>query len=344
VAAALCLGASIVLHPVIALPFCLAFGGILIKDLSRDQLKSIVSGVVILLICVGYIAFLGLGPSSTPSQPQILLSELSVNIFVTNILKYFREDTFGYGFVLLTIPIFAILVSKKSSQSLLLFYPWFLGCILIDGLFGHTHWTARFQKSFNLIGIWILSIGLAQRLWSVFWEGLITSFPSWNRKIVLAAQVAGIGGLAVFWFLAAGPNSTVLPSPIFSSHGAIRMGRFIEENVPANALIYFKRLYTDANGNNWDNLNMLRGDSSRNSVQGRIFDHHIKVGHINSREPVNACFDLSASAKMAECFKGFGVNYLLLDMGPGKLTWDPKDSSLMLEHQVAGIFLFKFRL
>jgi hypothetical protein len=118
----------------------------------------------------------------------------------------------------------------------------------------------------------------------------------------------------------------------------------MEQNVPQNALIYFKRLYADANGNSWDNLNMLRGDSSRNTVEGRIFDHHIKIGHINSREPVNSCFNLSASERMAQCFKGFGVSYLLLDIGPGKLTWDARDPALTLEHQVAGTFLFKFRL
>jgi len=107
----------------------------------------------------------------------------------------------------------------------------------------------------------------------------------------------------------AAPNSVILPSPIFTRHATIRMGRFIQENSPSNSLIYFTRF---AAGNTWDNLGILRGDSSRNTVQGRIFDHHIKIGQIKSREPVNACLTYNAIG-MRDCLKRFGVNYLLVE-------------------------------
>src|SRR5207249_4937304 len=272
--------------PVIALPFCLVFVTMVSRDYSSKDSGAILQALGVLFACVGYVALLGFGPSSTPSQPQILLSELSPSLFISNIVKYFNEDTFGYGVFLLAIPVFSIFCSKKSPRSSLIFYPWFLGCILIDGLFGHTHWAARFQKSFNLIGIWILSVSLTQRLWDVLWQSLKKRFHSWNNRIFTGAYATGIGGLLLFWLHLAAPNSVILPSPIFTRHATIRMGRFIQENSPSNSLIYFTRF---AAGNTWDNLGILRGDSSRNTVQGRIFDHHIKIGQIKSREPVNAC-------------------------------------------------------
>src|SRR6266516_6481743 len=205
------------------------------------QSGEILQGVVVVLACAGYIGFLGLGPSSTPSQPQILLSELSSSIFASNILKYFNEDTFGYGIFLIAIPVSSIFFSKEWSRSLFVFYPWFLGCILIDGLFGHTLWAARFQKSFNLIGIWILSVSLTQRLWDLLWQSLKKRFHSWYRRIFTGVYATGIGGLLLFWIHLAAPNSVILPSPIFTRHATIRMGRFIEENSPSNSLIYFTR-------------------------------------------------------------------------------------------------------
>ena len=340
-ASALCLGASIVIHPIIALPFCLVFATLALRDYSREQLGTILEAGVVLLLCVGYIGFLGLGPSSTPSQPQILLFELSPQIFFSNILKYLNEDTFGYAIFLLAIAIFSVFFWKKSPRSLFIFYPWFLGCILIDGLFGHTHWAARFQKSFNLIGIWILSVGMSQRLWDVLWESLRVRFPAWNKRIFSGAHALGIAGLLLFWIRVAGPNSVILPSPIFTRHATIRMGRFVEENTPKNSLIYFTRF---AAGNTWDNLSILRGDSSRNTVQGRIFDHHIKRGQIKSRDPVNACLQYDAIG-LAECLKRFGVNYLLVETEDS-----PQDKAemrkipLILERQVAGVYLFRLRL
>jgi len=337
-ASALCLGASIVIHPIIAVPFCLAFATLVLRDYSKEQSGAILQAVVVLLICAGYVAFLGLGPSSTPSQPQTLLSELSSSIFISNILKYFKEDTFGYGIFLLAIPIFSLFFSKKSARSLLVFYPWFLGCILIDGLFGHTHWAARFQKSFNLIGIWILSVSLSQWLWDILWESARSRFPSWNRRIFAGAHVIGIAGLLLFWIHVAAPNSVILPSPIFTRHATIRMARFIEANSPRNSLIYFTRF---AAGNTWDNLSVLRGDSSRNTVQGRIFDHHIKFGQIKSRDPVNACLQYSALG-MAECLKRFGVDYLLVETEDSlQDRSEMRKIPLTLEHQVGGTYLFR---
>ena len=337
-ASALCLGASIVIHPIIALPFCVVFATFVLRDYSKEQSGAILQGVVVVLVCVGYIGFLGLGASSTLSQPQILLSELSSSIFVSNILKYFNEDTFGYGIFLIAIPVSSIFFSKEWSRSLFVLYPWFLGCILIDGLFGHTHWAARFQKSFNLIGIWILSVGLTQRLWDVLWQSLKKRFHSWNKRIFTGAYATGIGGLLLFWIHVAAPNSVILPSPIFTRHATIRMGRFIQENSPSNSLIYFTRF---AAGNTWDNLGILRGDSSRNTVQGRIFDHHIKIGQIKSREPVNACLQHDAIG-MAECLKRFGVNYLLVETGDSlQDRTEMRKIPLTLEHQVAGTYLFR---
>jgi len=337
-ASALCLGASIVIHPIIALPFCVVFATFVLRDYSKEQPGAILQGVVVVLVCVGYIGFLGLGASSTLSQPQILLSELSSSIFVSNILKYFNEDTFGYGIFLIAIPVSSIFFSKEWSRSLFVLYPWFLGCILIDGLFGHTHWAARFQKSFNLIGIWILSVTLTQRLWDVLWQSLKKRFHSWNRRIFTGAYATGMGGLLLFWIHVAAPNSVILPSPIFTRHATIRMGRFIQENSPSNSLIYFTRF---AAGNTWDNLGILRGDSSRNTVQGRIFDHHIKIGQIKSREPVNACLTYNAIG-MRDCLKRFGVNYLLVETEDSlQDRTEMRKIPLTLEHQVAGTYLFR---
>ncbi len=339
--AALCLGASIVLSPVIALPFCLVFATLLIRNYSREHLADILKAAIVLLFCVAYIAFLGLGPSTTPSQPGILLSELTANIFVSNVVKYFKEDTFGYGIFLLAIPVYSLFFSKKSGGSSLLFlYAWFLGAVTIDGLFGHTHWTARFQKSFNLVGIWILSVCLSLRLWDLLWESALTRFRSWDRRILSVARMAGVLGLLIFWFVVDGPDSIILPSPVFTTHDNIRMGRFIAQNLPENALIYFHRLTVQAD---WDNLNMVRGDSARNSVQGRIFDHHVKIGEIKSRERVNACLK-SDAATIANCFKGFGVNYLLLDAGDDSPERRDQIKKLpfTLVHQEATSYLFRF--
>jgi len=215
-----------------------------------------------------------------------------------------------------------------------------LGCILIDGLFGHTHWAARFQKSFNLIGIWILSVSASERLWIVFLEWVRARFPS-PKQIFVAAHVAGIAALVFFWVHVAAPNSVILPSPIFARHSTIRMGRFIEENTPRNSLIYFTRF---AAGNAWDNLNIFRGDSGRNTVHGRIFDHHIKVGQIKSREPVNACLQYDA-ARLAECLRSFGVNYLLVETEDSSQDrTEMRKIPLRLEHQVGGTYLFRLGL
>src|SRR5205823_144867 len=156
-------------------------------------------------------------------------------------------------------------------------------------------------------------------------------FPSWNRGIFAAAHVTGIGALLLFWIHVAAPNSVIFPSPVFTRHSTIRMARYIEENSPRNSLIYFTRF---AAGNAWDNLNILRGDSSRNTVYGRIFDHHIKIGQIKSRDPVNACLKYDAIG-MAECLERFGVDYLLV--GPEGSIQDRSEMKkipLTLEHQL----------
>ncbi|MBF0290493.1 MAG: hypothetical protein HQM14_22010, partial [SAR324 cluster bacterium] len=74
-AGAFCLGASMVIHPVVSLPFCLVFfiwtsWHIVTKNIP---ISKFIIGLTTLTLIVIYLFLLTSGPTLTPSQPQIIL-------------------------------------------------------------------------------------------------------------------------------------------------------------------------------------------------------------------------------------------------------------------------------
>jgi|GEM_PF-3926001 len=345
---AVCLGAAIVIHPVVSLPFCLVWftWGSWHLWKKNIALRKIWPGTILVAVTIGYIGLLSIGKNLTPSQPQILLSELTFELFFKNIWKYLWADTLELPYFLLSIGIILLLRVKHANRYLLIII-WLIGALIVDGLFGHTKWgDVRFLGNFSVVGPWIVSIVITYYLIDRFLILLpirklrMHIFHNISRKdkpfLPLKVWPQGQAGVRIILFLlfvalwvyqwekevkrAGIPShgALILSSPLFSTHDQIRMGRYVEENLPSDILIANVTVPPK-----WGAALMMpnfRGDSSRNTIFARIGDHQIKNGKLRtvdyekclySDPPTNK--NINNANGIWGCFSALGATHLVLN-------------------------------
>jgi len=291
---AICLAASMVIHPIVALPFCLILGtwGLVYISSTKQIREVLIAGIIISLALV-YLAFLGLGESNTPSQPATRLSELTVRIFLDNVVRYLVSDSNGLYMVLVIIPFSAIFVRPKSKYMYL--SVWLIGGLFLDGLFGDTQ-AVRFHAAFSIVGVWIIASGLF-----ILAVHKMLSNQSRVRIVVLSF-------IMLLWFFRIVPNLTFKPVSVFTTHSNIRMGRFISSHVGEDAFIANIRPPGDPAPKGFGF--MVRGDAARATLKGNVV----------SREAFSNCPPELPAAYVA-CLKGLGITHILIDARPGSRSY-----------------------
>jgi len=296
------LAAGIVINPIVIFPFLLIIFVRYLSELYNKKMNSeMIWCMVLLLSACFYLFWLGYGEANTPSTPIILLRELNIQLFLTNILKYAYEDSMGFPWVLFVIPVlFVLRFQDKRWQNVMV---WLLGAMIIDGLFGHTKWGSRFQAVFSTVGIWILSSAFIVQSIS---ELKFKQIGSWGQYV---SRV-----LLLVWLFYALSNISFMPSSVFTSHSDIKLARYIEKNIPSSALIMNIRPPFDIGG---DGLGfMVRGNSTHNVINERLGPHQIKDGNLVDRSIYGFC-NKSNTAEYTKCLKEKGVTHLFIAARPG---------------------------
>ena len=338
--AATCLAAALMIHPIVALPFGIVFFYETMLLLLQKKFSQSFIGSILVILPVIYLIGLNLGDQLYISQPQILLEELTIRIFESNIIRYIQSDTSGLYWLIFMIPIsffkrFDEFLIEYNAQTKILqrttrliddkqlkpyFYItfWFLGGCIIDGLFGHTHWGARFQGSFSIIGVWVISAGIA-----------LTVLSEKYFKNMRLVKLATISGSFLFLIHNGTVGFSLIPVSSFTTHSNIRMGRLIEEKLPLNILIANIRPPEDSASFGF----MARGDTSRNTITARIGEHQIRSGNIVSRSAdsldkwgnrVEIVCPKKIPSFFIKCIKNMNVTHILLDSRPNSYSYSEK--------------------
>ncbi|MBF0289140.1 MAG: hypothetical protein HQM14_15080 [SAR324 cluster bacterium] len=220
----------------------------------------------------------------------------------------------GFGILLLySIGLICLFYSNKSYR-LLPIIIWLTGALFIEGLFGIPPW-GRFQGAFSTIGIWILSISLfhlmlSKSLHSIM-IGLGNEFPQWKLlHYFTLPRVATTVWLVLVIFWVVRVKALIPPAGVFTTHTDIRMGRYIENNLPTDALIV--TMWPPDHPRHTGSLFMTRGNSARNTVFSRIADHQVKYGHLKSKGPFGACLNKEPH-QILRCLQNTEATHLFVE-------------------------------
>ena len=205
------------------------------------------------------------------------------------------------------IPLCGWLRILTPHMSILLF-AWFVGGSMIDGLFGHTHWGARFQANFSTIGVWIISCLLA----------VVLLRKACDRVVLLNAHPKFLYSLCVvLWFFnLKGPGFMLTPVSVFNSHSNIRLAREQSKFMKQDALIFNMRPpatppdFTDGFGF------MLRGEIRAHTLHMRLGPHQLKYG-----ENGPLFFDAQKCPReelpsLMICLRDLGFSHIFIDARP----------------------------
>jgi hypothetical protein len=319
--ASLCLCACMLLHPVVALPFCLALA--VVWSIKLFQTKTLLPFIMpgfILISPFLYLMLLSMGPRIEPSQPSILLATLTPKIFFTNILKCLRADTFSLYGALLVIPLASVFGLQRQKWFIIL--VWLFGALLIDGLFGHTLWIARFQASLSTVGPWVLSIALI----GSFAETRGSAIPYFRQIVVIVA--------VLLWGLQVAPGFRLIPGSVFTTHSDIRMGRYIEDKLDENVLIANIKPHGDYGDRYYEALayNSVRGDCARDTLFARIGPHQAKSGTLIDRRAYYQALRSSTNEILGNLGL-LGVTHVLVSARPGVRTFIDAMNQPYLHHE-----------
>ena len=301
-----CLAAAILLQPIVAIPFfIITLVNLLKVALKKEFIHQDLFGALVLALTLVYIFILGTGNAVIPSQPQMMLNDLTRPIFFKNILMWLNNDTFNLSLFFLIL-IFALIGHKLYWKEQKIFYPlclvlvWFLGANLINGLFGATYlygFTATFQASFSIIAIWILCVGFTYKI-------LVFHFANF-KKIFFAAFI-------MIWLIFLAPGFDLKPVSVFITHSDVRMCRYLEKIMGPKELIANITPVSEKWGMARMSYSFVRGCSSANTLFARVGEEHqIKNGKIEPR-PFNQVLNSNDINKIALELKKNKVDYLLV--------------------------------
>ncbi len=304
--ALLILSAGIIVHPIVSLPFLLVFLVNFMKNIiKKERHFHFIWGGIILCLSIIYIIWLGSGQTLYLSQPAMLLKDLTPTIFINNLLRWLNNDTFylSFFFIFLFLALFGYKYywqeKEKQFFPLFLLITWFLGANLINGLFGSTapyHFTATFQASFSVIGIWILSVGLGYKI-------LITHFPQFQKSFFIL--------FILIWLFFLAPGFHLTPVSVFINHSDIRMCRYLEKIIKKDDLVANITPISQEWGTDRNYYSFIRGNSRANTLFARIGAHEIKNGKILNKS-FNSILALSDINQMIVELRKKNINYLLI--------------------------------
>lgn len=301
--ASLCLAGSLLIHPIVAAPFLLVWVPVAVIWLfGRRGVREFAGAVILVGLALVYLYAIAAGPAASPSQPALLLRDLTVRQFVENGWTYLNHDTSGlYPF--LAVLVLGLLVFRKDRAAPVLWKVtlWLAGGMLIDGLFGATRWGGRFQAGFSVVGPWILGVGLSLSLVDYITRGS-------SRARLLASS-----GLALLWVAFVAPSLRLLPVSVFATHSDVRLAKWIAGNLPQGALIANIRPPQDP-VMVYQYLSFVRGDAVRSTVFQRLGEHQIRTGHRIDRTPYLDCQQV---ATPLSCWAGLGVSHVFVSARPG---------------------------
>ncbi len=316
--ASILIAASMITHPVVALPFCLIWGCEfvvsvfrLIKSRKWVPEQSLV-GVILVFSAIAYLGSFSLGAVSYQSQPEKMLASITFAKFFKNVVKWLNADTFNLGFFCVAIVGWWVIQGDNQIKSAMSrIFIWFIGACVINGLFGSTeefNFTATFQAGFSVGAIWVISMSLVPNFLAAIVKRL-------NPGITLAAA-------GVVWLTSVFPSLSWSPSSVFVTHSDIRAAKFLSKYSSRDALIGVICPYSKLWGNKRTLYTMIRGESYRNNLYSIISDHQVKDGKFVSKP------DLGMILKPDTTFDKFkgelgaaGITHLMIVSRPETRTW-----------------------
>lgn len=298
--AGLAVFSAVVLQPIVGLPFLVVAGIFSCYYLATNGLnltKKLIAPSVLSGSAVAYIIYLGLKTDiANPSPPAILLSELTPNIFVQNILQWFRSDSLGLWWVSF-LGFYALVIQRRIRRlEAVLFVGWFFGACLIDGAFGATKWMVRFQSNYSTIALWQLGWGA----FVTFAFARIDQHGRWAKNGLAA-------GLAFVWIMVNGFSLGFnwKPVSVFVNHSDVHLMRLADGILSKDAKIFNMR--PPGNFNGWGQF--CTGEMWRPCWNHGFGTHEIASG--NDRGARQGICDPSSEAFVI-CLHNERIEYVLL--------------------------------
>lgn len=310
--ATLVLCASVFIHPIVSLPFCLLyliyFTKNIVLSIRNNRISKSYPIFSLIIVSILYFYFFSIHGSEIKSQPKTILMELSPLIFLQNLYQWLNTDLGYIWFLLLFSPL--LFFNKSYNKKILsLFFVWLFGALLIDGLFGSIK-EFRFQGNFSTIGVFAFIIS--------FYARSLTQILK-NRFIpTILFTVIWVAFFATRISLKRGGES-------FTTHSDIKLGRIIEKKLSKDAFIvnvgypyfpwskYYNPEYTHMHY--WS----ARGNFSRNTLFSRLDLHQLKKPR-KSRDRYIKCL-MGNKIKIMPCLKNLGATHLFIDA----FSNDPSD-------------------
>jgi len=328
--AAILLTAAFVTQPIPALPFGLVWSYCWLRSVVRRQWSpALLVGAALLLVCGFYLYRLGFDPTATPSQPNRLLHALTFVKFWKNLWFWLKSDSHG-GFPL-CLGIAWAWWRRRRQHSAHDFFSviavWFIGANAINGLFGNTAGFATFQAGFSIIAL--LGLGAA----------LVAA----ELKIVLSARFRPIvlPAMVLVWAVCFFPGFPLAPVAVFTAHADIRMGRFIQEELPRQALVANIIPYEAKWGSRRLDLSFARGNCLRATVFARIADHQTGSGTTVSRGRLYAAYEQDNLPLLLTELQRMGCTHLWLLARSGSAA-TAKEIPLSLIKHIGDSYLYRF--
>jgi hypothetical protein len=291
---ALTLSAAAIIQPMVVIPFVFAFGASAARHLLipfKMKVSEWVPSVFIFGLTFTYFTLINQG-SEIQSQPAQLLSELTPILFVKNVLYWFSYDTAKLFPLLLVIPWVLLRNDRLNSITKWTLGAWFVGVILLDGLFGATHWTARNHAGFSIIALFAICPAL-----------LLYHLKSSHSSERTIQRITA--GLLVLWLLQFAPIIPVLPNFALTTRDDVNMGHLLDRELPKESLIMNTTFPGVTHYYSWP----ARGESGRNTVISRIGDHQLTKMTKLSRKPYQDCITGDIST-MSDCLRPLGVTHV----------------------------------
>ncbi|MBF0441378.1 MAG: hypothetical protein HQK54_05690 [Oligoflexales bacterium] len=297
--------ASMVIHPIVALPFCLVWGIESVTVCRRILRKSSslkysdLVGFIVVFLGIAFLGSLSVGQVKYPSQIELMLSELTVKNFIRNIFHWLNYDTFSLGFFCIILLLPWVTSSKKENRGVYLrLCIWFVGANLINGAFGSTeefHYTATFQSGFSVAAVWVISTGIIHSQ--------------------LKARIGFISGLILcfLWMVFIFPGIELKPSSVFTTHSDIRVSKYISKNLPQDALIVAVTPYSELWRVRRNYFSYVRGNSYRNTVFSLVGKHQVKNGNLLDKNPFSSLLGPETTMeKLVKGSKKLGATHVLV--------------------------------
>jgi hypothetical protein len=335
--ASVLVAASMVTHPIVAVPFCVVFGCYFIYKLTLGSPRvkifdpGIYVGIGIVLTSLTYLTALTLSKTSFPSQPQMMLEILTIYDFFTNIIFWLNYDTFYLGFLCIGLLVFFFKSELQNWQAGAILLIWFVMANVINGLFGSTDkfgHTATFQAGFSVAGTWVIGVSACYQ-----WIQTRLGSNGLRRGILIV--------IIISWIFFVGAKLNFSPSSVFVTHSDILVSKYIHKNLDKNVMIAVVSPYSELWQNRRTLYSMMRGDTYRDKLYTFISMHQVSRGNFVEKPDIHKAVDYNKSLENTmSILKDSGATHLFVVSRPESNAWvySVKDKVL---YQSGSSYLFE---